>query len=81
MGDERIAKQVLNGSVEGVRGKGRPKKSWLGVVDECLKSKNIRRNKCKRKCQKNILNVKEASGVCKDRVKWRAICGGKNNRR
>jgi hypothetical protein len=25
MGDERIAKQVLNGSVEGVRGKGRPK--------------------------------------------------------
>jgi hypothetical protein len=25
MGDERIAKQVLNGSVEGVRGRGRPK--------------------------------------------------------
>jgi hypothetical protein len=24
MGDARIAKQVLNGSVEGVRGKGRP---------------------------------------------------------
>jgi hypothetical protein len=31
---------------------------------------------CKRKFQKNRMNVKEASGVCKDRVKWRAICGG-----
>jgi hypothetical protein len=23
------------------------------------------------------MDVKEASGVCKDRVKWRAICGGR----
>jgi hypothetical protein len=77
MGDERIAKQVLNGSVGGVRGRGRPKDSWLGVVDKCLKSKNIRSFKCKRKCQKNIISEKEASKVCKDRVKWRAICGGR----
>jgi hypothetical protein len=62
------AKQVLNGSVERVRAKGRPKK-WLVVVDKCLKSKNIRSTKCKRKCQKSIMSVKEASGVCKDRVK------------
>jgi hypothetical protein len=52
MGDERIAKQVLNGCVEGVRGRG------------------------KRKCQRNLMSVEEASGVCKDRVKWRAICHG-----
>jgi hypothetical protein len=50
MGDERIAKQVLNGSVEGVRGKGRPKNSWLSLVDKCLKNKNMRSIKCKRKC-------------------------------
>jgi hypothetical protein len=68
MGDERIAKQVLNGSVEGARGKGKLKNSWLGVVDKCLKSKNIRSFKCKRNCQKNIMSVREASGVCKDRV-------------
>jgi hypothetical protein len=24
-----------------------------------------------------IINVKEESGVCKDKVKWRAICGGR----
>jgi hypothetical protein len=42
MGDERIAKQVLNRSMEGAREKGRPKNSWLGVVDKCMKSKNIR---------------------------------------
>jgi hypothetical protein len=56
---------------------------WLGVVDKCLKSKNIRSIKCKRKCQKSkpIMSVKEASGVCKDRVKWSAICGGKNKER
>jgi hypothetical protein len=27
------------------------------------------------------MSVKEARGVCKDRVKWRAICGGKNKGR
>jgi hypothetical protein len=42
MSDERIAKQLLNGSVEGVRGRGRPKDSWMVVVDKCLKSKNVR---------------------------------------
>jgi hypothetical protein len=82
MGDERIAKQVLNGCVEGMRGRGRPKDSWLVVVDKCLKNRNVRSTKCKRKCQKNIMSVEEASGVCKDRVKWRAICrGGKNEGR
>jgi hypothetical protein len=53
----------------------------MGVVDKCLKSKNIRSVKCKRKYKKYIMSVKEASGVCKDRVKWRAICGGKNKGR
>jgi hypothetical protein len=29
-----------------------------------------------------IMSVEEACGVCKDRVKWRAICrGGKNEGR
>jgi hypothetical protein len=70
MGDERIAKQVLNGSVEGVRGRGRPKDEWLDVVDKYLKSKNIRSIKCKRECQKNIMSVKEASGVCAEGNLW-----------
>jgi hypothetical protein len=50
--------------------------SWMVVVDKCLKNKNVRSTKCKRKCQKNIMSVEEVSGVCKDRVKWRAICRG-----
>jgi hypothetical protein len=40
-----IAKQVLNGCVEGVRGRGRPKDSWIVVVDKCLKNKNVRSTK------------------------------------
>jgi hypothetical protein len=32
---------------------------------------NIRSIKCKRKCQKIIMSAEEASGVCKDRLKWR----------
>jgi hypothetical protein len=35
----------------------------------------------KTKYQKNIINVKEASGVCKDKVKERSICGGKRIKR
>jgi hypothetical protein len=68
IGDERIAKQVLNGCVEGVRGRGRPKDSWMVVVDKCLKNKNVRSTKCKRKCQRNIMSVEEASGVCKVKI-------------
>jgi hypothetical protein len=61
--------------VEGVRGRGRPKDSWI-VDKSCLKNKNVRSAKFKRKCQKSIMSVEEASGVFKDRVKWRAICQG-----
>jgi hypothetical protein len=36
----------------------------------------------KKMSKKNIMSVKEASGVCKDRVKWRATSiGGKNKGR
>jgi hypothetical protein len=70
---------VVNGCVEGVRGRGRPKDSWMVVVDKCLKNKNVRSTKCKKKCQRNIMSVKEVSGVCKDRVKF--VVGWKNDRR
>jgi hypothetical protein len=50
MGDEKIAKQVLNGSVEGVRGRGRLKDSWMVVVDKCLKNKNVRSTKSVHPC-------------------------------
>jgi hypothetical protein len=39
MEDERIAKQVYKGRVNKRRMKGRPKKSWLNVVQKCLESK------------------------------------------
>jgi hypothetical protein len=35
----------------------------MGVVDKCLQNKNVRNIKCKRKCQKNLMSVEEASGV------------------
>jgi hypothetical protein len=73
MDDERIAKQVLNGIVEGVRrGTGRLKDSWMVVVDKCLKNKNV--GKHKRKCQKKYNECGGSKWSVKDRVKWRAIC-------
>jgi hypothetical protein len=41
MGDERIAKHVYKGRVKKRRMKGRPKMSWLNVVQKCLENKNV----------------------------------------
>jgi hypothetical protein len=62
-----------------VRGRGGPKDSWMVVVDKFSKNKIVRSTKCKTKSQKNIMGVEEASGVCKDRFKWRSICRGWKN--
>jgi hypothetical protein len=53
-GDERISKQVLNGSVDGVRGRSRLKDSWMVVVDKCLKNKNVRSTKSVKENVKEI---------------------------
>jgi hypothetical protein len=79
MGDEKIAKQVLNGSVEGVRGRGRPKEPWLGVVDKCLNSKNIRSTvliKCKRTCKKKY-NECEGSKCVRIELNGGQFVGGR----
>ena len=73
MGDERIAKMIFHNRVDGRRGKGRPRTSWSDVVEKCLKKKNIRSTKCKRKCMKRCMNLKEASEVCQNRTLWRSL--------
>lgn len=73
MGDERIAKGVFHNRIPGKRDRGRPKKSWSDVVESCLKKKNIRSTKCKRRCMKRIMSLKEASEICQNRVVWRSI--------
>jgi hypothetical protein len=47
------------------------------VVDKCLKNKNVRSTKCKRKCQRNIISVEEASGVKIELNGGRFVVGGK----
>jgi hypothetical protein len=78
---KELQSRVLNGCVEGVRGRGRLKDSWMVVVDKCLKNKNVRSTKCKRKCQKNIMSVEEASGVKIELNGGRFVVGGKNEGR
>jgi hypothetical protein len=60
-GDERIAKQAYNGTVNKRRMKGRPKKSWLNVVQKCLENENVRsikNGRHERKCTNSpIMNV------------------------
>lgn len=59
--------------IPGKRDRGRTKKSWSDVVESCLKKKNIRSTKCKRRCMKRIMSLKEASEICQNRVVWRSI--------
>lgn len=73
MGEERIAKQVFKGRVEGKRDRGRPKKVWLDGIEDCLKSKNVKSTRNKRSCVRQRMNVAEASEVCKDRRMWKSI--------
>jgi hypothetical protein len=78
MDDGRLTKQIYKGSVNGRRGKGRPRKTWLDVVDASLKNKRVKSTKNKRKCQKQLMGVNEAREVCKDRKMWVKIVYGQN---
>jgi Reverse transcriptase (RNA-dependent DNA polymerase)/Endonuclease-reverse transcriptase len=73
MGDERIAKMVYKGKIEGRRTKGRPRSTWSGMIEKNLKKRNVLSKKNKRTCMKGIMRLEEASVVCRDRKEWRNV--------
>nr|CAD7439521.1 unnamed protein product [Timema bartmani] len=50
---------------------GRPYKTRLEIVDECVKKRNIKRFKNKRTCMTQSMDVSEAKGVYKEKEVWR----------
>ena len=73
MNEERLTKKIYSGRVNGLRGRGRPRKVWEDQIRECLKEKNVRSLNVRRACVKRMMDVNEARSVCKDRNKWRKI--------
>ena len=62
MGNERMVKRMYESQVRGGRGRGRPRKEWLGGVKEILERRG--------------LSIQEAKVVVRDRNEWRGVCRG-----
>ena len=76
MNDERLTKKVYRGNVRGKRGRGRPRKEWIDQIGEIAKEWNLQSENKRRVCMKKVMNIEEMKEICKDRKKWRQICGG-----
>ena len=74
--DEQLTKKVYKGNVRGKRGRGRLRKEWLDQIGEIAKEWNLQSENKRRVCMKKVMNIEEMKVVCKDRKKWRRICGG-----
>ena len=62
MDEERMVKRVYEASVEGVRRRGRPRRSWMDEVVKCL--------------NKRGLDIQRARECVNDRSEWRRIWRG-----
>ena len=62
MEDDRLAMNVYESEVQGLRCRGRPRKGWMDDVKVVL--------------PKRGLNIQEAKECIQDRREWRSICWG-----
>ena len=58
MDNDRRARQVIRWTPEGKRGRGRPRKNWMGTVQEDLRCLEM--------------TVEDAVEVARDREEWRS---------
>ena len=68
MPSEEVCKKLCEGSVEGKRPRGRPRKRWLDQVEEYLREKEVMSERVRRKCVKRYMKLDEAKVVCRDRA-------------
>ena len=76
MNEDRLTKRVYKGNVTGKRGRGRPRKQWIDQINEIANEWNLQSGNKRRACMKRVMKLDEMKEVCKDRVKWRHLCGG-----
>ncbi|KAJ0172339.1 hypothetical protein K1T71_012312 [Dendrolimus kikuchii] len=73
MHDERMTKQIYNAKVDGCRSRGRPRHTFHDQIDRVLAEGDVRSLKNRRACMTRVMNVKEASEVCKNKPKWHSV--------
>ncbi|KAJ0180205.1 hypothetical protein K1T71_003609 [Dendrolimus kikuchii] len=70
---ERMTKQIYNAKVDGCRSRGRPRHTFHDQIDRVLAEGDARSLKNRRACMRRVMNVKEASEVCKNKPKWHSV--------
>ena len=72
MSDERMAKNIYNGKVNGKRDRGRPQLTFENTVSKILEESHLKSMRTpRRECM--LLTVDEAKEVCRDRSVWRSV--------
>jgi hypothetical protein len=72
MDEKRLTKEIYEADVGGNAGRGRSKRPFRDIR-EVLEKGQVKCTRNRRACMRNLMTVKEAIGVCKDRSKWKEV--------
>jgi hypothetical protein len=73
MDERRFTKEIYEAHVGGNAGKGKPRRTFLDQIGEVLEKGQVKSNRNRRACMRNLIKVQEAKGACKDRSKWKEV--------
>jgi hypothetical protein len=73
MNERRLRTEIYEADVGGNAGRRRPCRIFLDQIREFLEKGQVKSTRNRRACMRNLMTVEEASGVCKDRSKWKEV--------
>jgi hypothetical protein len=76
MDERRLTKEIYEAAVGGkLEGEYLiiPRRIFLDQIGEVLEKGQVKSNRNRRGCMRNLMSVEEAKGLCKDRSKWKEV--------
>jgi hypothetical protein len=71
--ERRLTIEIYEADVGGNAERRRPRRTFLDQIGEVLEKDRVKSTRNRRACMRNLKEVEEAKGVCKDRTKWKKV--------